>query len=152
MIADNLGSHKVAGVKEAIAARGATILYLLPYSPDFNPIEKLFAKLKALLRKAAMRTVDALWDQIGAYRLVLECRVQQLLRFRRIHKHFRRIHKQINQNRSKGLPNVLTSTADKLLPESITKSRHDFTPAPRTVTCSAKSILIATAWSEDLMS
>jgi len=65
VIADNLGSHKVAGVKEAIAARGATIVYLPPYSPDFNPIEQLFAKLKALLRKAAERTVDALWAQIG---------------------------------------------------------------------------------------
>lgn len=65
VIADNLGSHKVTGVKEAIAARGATILYLPPYSPDFNPIEQLFAKLKALLRKAAERTVDALWAQIG---------------------------------------------------------------------------------------
>lgn len=65
VIADNLGSHKVAGVREAIAARGASILYLPPYSPDLNPIEKLFAKLKALLRKAALRTVDALWDHIG---------------------------------------------------------------------------------------
>lgn len=65
VIADNLGSHKVAGVKEAIAERGATILYLPPYSPDLNPIEKMFAKLKALLRKAAIRTVDALWHQIG---------------------------------------------------------------------------------------
>lgn len=56
---------QVAGVKEAIAGRGATIVYLPPYSPDLNPIEKLFAKLKALLRKAAKRTVDALWDHIG---------------------------------------------------------------------------------------
>jgi len=65
VIADNLASHKVAGVREAIAATGATILYLPPYSPDLNPIEKLFAKLKALLRKAAARSVDALWAQIG---------------------------------------------------------------------------------------
>lgn len=65
VIADNLGSHKVAGVKEAIEATGATIRYLPPYSPDLNPIEKLFAKLKALLRKAAKRTVAALWEQIG---------------------------------------------------------------------------------------
>ncbi len=65
VIADNLGSHKVAGVKEAIDAVGATFVYLPPYSPDFNPIEKLFAKLKALLRKAAKRTVDALWTEIG---------------------------------------------------------------------------------------
>jgi transposase len=65
VIADNLASHKVNGVAQAIAAKGASILYLPPYSPDFNPIEKMFAKLKALLRKAAKRTVDALWDHIG---------------------------------------------------------------------------------------
>jgi transposase len=65
VIADNLPSHKVAGVQQAIAAAGATILYLPPYSPDFNPIEKLFAKLKTLLRQAAHRTVDALWSNIG---------------------------------------------------------------------------------------
>ncbi len=65
VIADNLSSHKVLGVKQAIEAQGATILYLPPYSPDLNPIEKLFAKLKGLLRKAAKRTVDALWEQIG---------------------------------------------------------------------------------------
>ena len=57
VIADNLSSHKVAGVREAIEAVGATIRYLPPYSPDLNPIEKLFAKLKALLRKAATRTI-----------------------------------------------------------------------------------------------
>lgn len=66
VIADNLGSHKVVGVQEAIEARGATIRYLPPYSPDLNPIEKLFAKLKAMLRKAAARTVNALWNQIGS--------------------------------------------------------------------------------------
>ena len=65
VILDNLSSHKVAGVKEAIAAAGATLLYLPPYSPDLNPIEKFFAKLKALLRKAATRTLDALWNEIG---------------------------------------------------------------------------------------
>jgi transposase len=65
VIADNLRSHKVAGVKEAVEAVGAHIRYLPPYSPDLNPIEKLFAKLKALLRKAAPRTVDALWKEIG---------------------------------------------------------------------------------------
>lgn len=65
VIADNLRSHKVAGVKEAIEAVGARIRYLPPYSPDLNPIEKLFAKLKALLRKAAPRTVDALWADLG---------------------------------------------------------------------------------------
>ena len=65
VIADNLPSHKVAGVKEAIEAVGASIRYLPPYSPDLNPIEKLFSKLKAMLRKAAKRTVDALWNALG---------------------------------------------------------------------------------------
>lgn len=66
VLMDNLGSHKGAGVRVAIEAAGATLVYLPPYSPDFNPIEKAFSKLKALLRKAAERTVDALWDRIGA--------------------------------------------------------------------------------------
>ncbi len=57
---DNLPAHKVAGVKEAIEAAGATRVFLPPYSPDFNPIEQAFAKLKASLRKAAARTVDDL--------------------------------------------------------------------------------------------
>ena len=57
---DNLASHKVAGIREAIEAAGAELRYLPPYSPDFNPIEQFFAKLKALLRKAAARTVEAL--------------------------------------------------------------------------------------------
>jgi transposase len=65
VILDNLSSHKVAGVREAIASVGATWLYLPSYSPDLNPIEKLFAKLKALLRKAAKRSVDGLWKEIG---------------------------------------------------------------------------------------
>jgi transposase len=65
VIADNLPSHKVAGVKEAIEATGATLRYLPPYSPDLNPIENVFSKLKTLLRKAACRTVDALWMEIG---------------------------------------------------------------------------------------
>ena len=65
VILDNLSSHKVAGVKQAISAAGATLIYLPPYSPDLNPIEKLFAKLKALLRKAAKRFVEALWNEIG---------------------------------------------------------------------------------------
>jgi transposase len=55
----------VAGVKEAIRAVGASVLYLPSYSPDLNPIEQLFAKLKALLRKAAAKTQDALWETIG---------------------------------------------------------------------------------------
>jgi transposase len=65
VILDNLSSHKVAGVREAITSVGATPLYLPPYSPDLNPIEKFFSKLKALLRKAAARTVEALWTTIG---------------------------------------------------------------------------------------
>lgn len=65
VIMDNLPSHKVAGVREAIEARGASLIYLPPYSPDLNPIEQAFAKLKALLRKAATRTVEALWTVIG---------------------------------------------------------------------------------------
>ena len=65
VIMDNLGSHKGAGVRAAIEAAGASLLYLPPYSPDFNPIEKAFAKLKAMLRKAAARTVDALWAVIA---------------------------------------------------------------------------------------
>jgi transposase len=65
-ILDNLSSHKVDGVQEAIGLAGATLLYLPPYSPDLNPIEKLFAKLKALLRKAATRCTEDLWNEIGA--------------------------------------------------------------------------------------
>ena len=65
VILDNLSSHKVSGVEKAIRATGATLLYLPPYSPDFNPIEKFFSKLKALLRKASKRSIDALWKEIG---------------------------------------------------------------------------------------
>jgi transposase len=65
VVMDNLSSHKIAGVEQAITARGAQLLYLPPYSPDLNPIELAFAKFKALLRKAAERTVDALWTRTG---------------------------------------------------------------------------------------
>jgi transposase len=65
VIMDNLSSHKGPRVRELIEAAGASLRYLPPYSPDFNPIENAFAKLKALLRKAAERTVGALWDRIG---------------------------------------------------------------------------------------
>ena len=65
VVMDNLGSHKVAGVREAIEARGATLLYLPPYSPDLDPIEQVFAKLKALLRAAAARTTEALRAAVG---------------------------------------------------------------------------------------
>jgi transposase len=65
VIMDNLGSHKVTGVREAIEARGATLRYLPPYSPDLNPIEQAFAKLKSLLRQLAARTIARLWDALG---------------------------------------------------------------------------------------
>lgn len=65
VVMDNLAAHKVAGIREAITAAGASVLYLPPYSPDLNPIEQMFAKLKALLRKAAARTRVALWETIG---------------------------------------------------------------------------------------
>jgi transposase len=58
VVMDNLAAHKVAGVRDAIAAAGAEVLYLPPYSPDLNPIEHAFAKLKALLRTAAARTIE----------------------------------------------------------------------------------------------
>lgn len=63
VVMDNLGSHKVAGVRRAIRKAKANLLYLPPYSPDMNPIERLFSKLKALLRKAAKRTVEELWHK-----------------------------------------------------------------------------------------
>jgi transposase len=64
-IMDNLPAHKISGVREAIEKAGASLLLLPPYSPDFNPIEMAFSKLKALLRKAAARTVDDLWTVIA---------------------------------------------------------------------------------------
>jgi transposase len=65
VVMDNLSSHRVAGVREAIEAAGARVLYLPRYSPDLNPIEQLFAKLKALLRKAAARTLDTLSSAVA---------------------------------------------------------------------------------------
>jgi transposase len=65
VVLDNLPAHKVAGVQEAIAESRAQIFYLPPYSPDMNPIEMAFAKLKALLRQEPARTIDALIDRIG---------------------------------------------------------------------------------------
>jgi transposase len=65
VIMDNLGSHKGAAVRKAIRAAGAKLIFLPPYSPDLNPIEQMFAKLKLLLRKAAARTVDTTWQRIG---------------------------------------------------------------------------------------
>jgi transposase len=65
VVMDNLPAHKPAGVRRAIAQAGAALLYLPPYSPDFNPIEMAFAKLKAILKKTAARTIDQLWDAIA---------------------------------------------------------------------------------------
>jgi transposase len=65
VVMDNLPAHKAAGVRDAIEAAGASLLYLPPYSPDFNPIENAFSKLKALLRAKAERTIKALWDAVG---------------------------------------------------------------------------------------
>ena len=66
VIMDNLGSHKVSGVRRAIEAAGAEVHYLPPYSPDMNPIEQVFSKLKTLLRKAAARTRESLWSTVGS--------------------------------------------------------------------------------------
>jgi transposase len=65
VVLDNLSSHKIAGAREAIEARGASVLFLPPYSPDLNPIELVFSKLKRLLRSLAARTVETLWQVIG---------------------------------------------------------------------------------------
>src|SRR5712672_979856 len=66
VIIDNLGSHKGKAVRRAIRAAGARLFFLPPYSPDLNPIEQVFAKLKTLLRKASERTVEATWRRIGS--------------------------------------------------------------------------------------
>jgi transposase len=66
VIMDNLRSHKVAGVREAIEAVGATVLFIPAYSPDLNPIEMAFAKLKTLLRAKAIRTLETLWNTLGS--------------------------------------------------------------------------------------
>ena len=65
VVMDNLPAHKLAAVRSAIAATGAELRYLPPYSPDLNPIEMAYSKLKALLKKAAARTIEALWSAIG---------------------------------------------------------------------------------------
>ena len=65
VVMDNLPAHKNAAIRNAIESKGATLRYLPPYSPDFNPIENAFAKLKALLRKAAERTIAGLWEAVG---------------------------------------------------------------------------------------
>ena len=68
---DNLGSHKIPGVREAIEAAGATLVYIPPYSPDLNPIEMVFAKIKSILRKKAIRTEAALWEELGREHSIL---------------------------------------------------------------------------------
>lgn len=68
VVLDNLAAHKVDGIRQATTGAGASILYLPPYSPDLNPIEQMFAKIKALLRKAAARTREELWSTIGRRR------------------------------------------------------------------------------------
>jgi len=65
VIMDNLGSHKGPNIRKAIRRAGAHLLFLPPYSPDLNPIEQVFAKLKHLLRKSAERTVEGTWKRIG---------------------------------------------------------------------------------------
>jgi transposase len=65
VIMDNLGSHKGKAVRRAIRAAGARLFFLPPYSPDLNPIEQVFAKLKTLLRKANERTIETTWKRIG---------------------------------------------------------------------------------------
>ena len=71
VIMDNLASHRVKGVRSAIEAVGATLIYLPPYSPDLNPIENVFAKIKAYLRKRATRSTGTLWDAIEEARLII---------------------------------------------------------------------------------
>jgi transposase len=65
VIMDNLGSHKITGIQEALRTAGATSLFVPPYSPDLNPIEMAFSKIKSILRKKAHRTVEALWKELG---------------------------------------------------------------------------------------
>jgi transposase len=77
VVMDNLSPHKAAGIPEAIEATGAALWYLPPYSPDLNPIEKMWAKVKQLLRTAAARTFQGLWSAIGhALRAVTDTDIQ----------------------------------------------------------------------------
>jgi transposase len=79
VVLDNLSSHKQAQIQEVILSVGADVLYLPPYSPDLNPIEKLFAKFKTLLRTHAERTVEALWKRVG--QLLVEFSPQECLNY-----------------------------------------------------------------------
>ena len=74
VIMDNLGSHKVGGVREAVEARGASLVYLPPYSPDLNPIEQAFAELKGTPRRIAVRTMSRLWDALATCSLASRSR------------------------------------------------------------------------------
>ena len=78
VVIDNLSSHKAPGVREAIEAKGARLLFLPPYSPDLNPIELAFAKLKTLLRKAAERTIAGLGTGSAACSTLHATGMQQL--------------------------------------------------------------------------
>ena len=85
VIMDNLSSHKAPAVRAAIEASGARLLFLPPYSPDFNAIEQAFSKLKAHLRKAAERTIHGLWNAIGRILdLIVPTGVRELLRQQRL--------------------------------------------------------------------
>ena len=81
---DNLGSHKSQAVRRLIRAAGAKLFFLPRYSPDLNPIEQVFAKLKTLLRKTDPRTIEATWRNIGDLRPVHPTRMRQLPRQRRL--------------------------------------------------------------------
>ena len=95
VVLDNLPAHKSAAAEKAIRAKHAWLLFLPPYSPDLNPIEMAFAKLKALLRARAVRTIDALWRAIGEnLRSLQPSRVPKLLRRGRL-----RIHLKVRRSR-----------------------------------------------------
>jgi len=79
VVLDNLGSHKGKAVRDAIRAAGAKLFFLPPYSPDLNPIEQVFAKLKHLMRKAAERSVETTWRRAGA--LLNEFRPDECTRY-----------------------------------------------------------------------
>ena len=79
VVMDNLSAHKVAGIAEAIRDAGAKIRYLPPYSPDLNPIEQLFSKLKWLIRSEAKRTIETLWTAIG--KLIEQFQPSECLRY-----------------------------------------------------------------------
>ena len=100
VVMDNLGSHKGRAVRAAIRAANAKLFFLPAYSPDLNPIEQAFAKMKTLLRKADARTIDETWRTIGA---LLDCFTPtEWLRFNLTRSRFRRLLKESVRLRSKG--------------------------------------------------